>query len=241
MDKVSMDSRITNMVYCCISKGGKVLYSYNGGDRELEALAALCLENTPPFHSWYSHSVGKRTFGFLIVDDCTYFAIVDPCDGSSSVYRFLQHIRDGFRRVSKNGLQDEIFPIIQRLMASLESVNSPAASTEERSPEVWSSSDASPSTKAPLLGKHDKKAKMKERVIEVRDCEEEHVDRGVRIDVSPEQPMRGMSLQKSASTRARGQRLWCRHVKIVAAIDVFLCLVLFGIWLAVCRGFQCVS
>lgn len=240
MDKAPMASSIPTTVYCSVSKAGKVLYSYNGGDRELETLAALCLENAPNFHSWYSHTVGNRTFGFLMDEGCIYFAIVDPCDSSASVHRFLQLIRDGFKKNSKNGLQDELFPIIRHLMASLESVNNPVVSAEERSLEVWVSIDASPSTKAPLLGKHDKKGKMKERVVEVRDSEEEHVDR-VRIDSSPEQPVHGFSLQKSASMRAKGQRLWCRHVKIVAAIDAFLCLLLFGIWLAVCRGFHCVS
>ncbi|XP_020585711.1 phytolongin Phyl1.1-like [Phalaenopsis equestris] len=61
----------------------------------------------------------------------------------------------------------------------------------------------------------------------------------------PVEPAGPMPLQKSLSARAwmqqNGRRLWWRHVKILVAIDLLLCLVLFLIWLAVCRGFQCIA
>ncbi|KAH0453610.1 hypothetical protein IEQ34_017934 [Dendrobium chrysotoxum] len=63
----------------------------------------------------------------------------------------------------------------------------------------------------------------------------------IEMAVEPAGPM---PLQKSLSARNRmqqnGRRLWWRYVKILVAIDALLCLVLFGIWLAVCRGFQCI-
>lgn len=64
----------------------------------------------------------------------------------------------------------------------------------------------------------------------------------IEMAVEPAGPI---PLQKSLSARAwmqqNGRRLWWRHVKILVAIDALLCLVLFGIWLAVCRGFQCIA
>uniref|UniRef100_A0A1D1Z119 Putative VAMP-like protein At1g33475 n=1 Tax=Anthurium amnicola TaxID=1678845 RepID=A0A1D1Z119_9ARAE len=246
-----MASSLGNTIYyCCVCKGNRILYTYNSGDRELESLAGLCLENAPCFHAWYFHTMGGRTYGFLIEDAHVYFAIADPVLGNSKILRFLELVRDGFKKVAKSGFQDELVPVIRRLISSLESVSRPAtasAMTEtetERSPP----SDGSVSTKAPLLGKvsgnHERK-KMKDRVIEVRDGAENYVDKGLKTDVSQE-PMGAISLQKSTSfTRLRNQqiarRLWCRQVRIVIAVDALICLVLFAVWLAICRGFQCVS
>jgi hypothetical protein len=70
----------------------------------------------------------------------------------------------------------------------------------------------------------------------------------VRIDVPNEEVAGGMSLERSMSqSRLRRQQqqpsqsLWMRHAKVIIVIDAVVCLVLFVAWLAVCKGFQCVS
>lgn len=62
----------------------------------------------------------------------------------------------------------------------------------------------------------------------------------------PAEDVGGMSLERSGSqSRLRRQQssrsLWMRHVKVIVAVDAVVCLVLFAAWLAVCKGFQCVS
>ncbi|XP_058097557.1 phytolongin Phyl1.1-like [Magnolia sinica] len=269
---------IQNIVYyCCVAKGNRVLYAYSGGDQEIEALVAVCLERTPPFHIWYFETVGQRTYGFLMEDGYVYFTIADEVLGNSGVLRFLEHVRDGFKKVVKNGsrsnlagsnpicLEEQLVPIIRRLISSLENVSrsEPADWMAERpahqlSPSQFNNqmgnSEAAASTKAPLLGKpskHEKK-KMKDRLAETRDViSEDHrksTDRGIKIDVAPESnqgSVSSISLQKSSSsTRIRGQqqarRMWWRHVRMVLAIDAVVCLVLFGIWLGICHGFHCI-
>ncbi|XP_064972025.1 phytolongin Phyl1.1-like [Musa acuminata AAA Group] len=240
-------SSIDNTVYCCVAKGNKILYSHNSNGCELETLAVLCLENAPAFHKWYFHTVGARTFGFLMVDGHTYFAIVDPSVGNLAILRLLEHIQEGFKKVVKNGFHDELVPIIQRLIASLENMPKSAFALDENSEQV-ASSDGSVSTEAPLLGiKHHekKKKKMKDKVVQSDDVVEDHADGAVNINVA-QQTMGTMSLQRSSSSsrphsQQPGRRLWWRHVKIVVAADVIICLVLFGAWLAVCKGFHCVS
>lgn len=37
-----------------------------------------------------------------------------------------------------------------------------------------------------------------------------------------------------------GKELWRKHVKIIVFLDVVLCLFLFGIWLGVCKGVDCI-
>ncbi|KAG1331219.1 phytolongin Phyl1.1-like [Cocos nucifera] len=228
-----------NMVFCCVSKGNRILHKFNGGDRELEALAERCLEKAPALHSWYSHTVGSRTFSFLMDGNFTYFAIADPSTGNLETRWFLKRFRDSFK-ASKNGFQDELVPVIGRLISSLENMSRNQSSDS-------ASADGSTNSATMLLlgkasGKHDRK-KSKERVVEAEGGGDDRNGRGIKIEL-PHEPAGGVvSLRKSLSSRNRGpqhtQKLWCRHVKMVLAIDAVLCLVLLGVWLGICRGFQC--
>ncbi|KAL0326452.1 UNVERIFIED_CONTAM: Phytolongin Phyl1.1 [Sesamum radiatum] len=199
-----MDPVKTTVSYCCVSKGGRVLYAYNSGDHGVEDLAALCLERTPPFHRWYFQTTRKTTFGFLMDDGHVYFAIVNRGLGNSQVLGFLEKLRDQFRMLGKRGstslcLQEQLLPAVTRLVASLERLSLSASGTGTKD---WPAQNALPlpyqgelalspfnnanghietgsSTKAPLLGKPNKqeKKKMKDHVIAVtvRDTEmEEH-------------------------------------------------------------------
>ncbi|OMO85239.1 hypothetical protein CCACVL1_10333 [Corchorus capsularis] len=266
--------------YCCVSKGNRTLYEYSGGDREIENLAALCLERTPPFHRWYFETIGKRTFGFLIEDGYVYFTIVDEGLENRGVLQFLEHMRDEFRSVAKKGsrgsfsgmssigVQEQLVPVIRRLITSLEHVSrggddwKAETNSSEAGPSPSPSSanaqlEAASSTKAPLLGKSSKqeKKKLKDHVIAVRDIElEEHrksTDRGVKVDPTAMDPNNqngassSISLQKdlgSMRIRTSSQNIrkkWWRLVRIVLAIDAAVCLILFVIWLSICKGIEC--
>ncbi|XP_022763658.1 phytolongin Phyl1.1-like [Durio zibethinus] len=200
--------------YCCVSKGNRTLYEYGGGDHEIENLAALCLERTPPFHKWYFETISQKTFGFLIEDGYVYFIIVDKGLENLGVLKFLEHIRDEFKNFARKGskgsfsgmssigVQEQLVPVIQRLVTSLEHVSyggndwkdeTPSSDHEGLSPSPNNANvqlEAASSTKAPLLGKSksskQEKKKLKDHVIAVRDIElEEHrksTDRGVKLD-----------------------------------------------------------
>ncbi|EHA8591717.1 phytolongin Phyl1.1 [Cocos nucifera] len=230
-----------NVVFCCVSKGNRIHHKFSGGDRELEALAERCHEKAPTLHSWYSHTVNSRTFSFLIEDNYTYFAIIDPSTGNSETRWFLEQLRDSFR-TSKNGFQDELVPFIGRLISSSKSMSQSQTSDN-------ASTDGSTNSARRLLfwkasEKYDRE-KLQERAVEPEDGGEEHSDRGIKIELAHEPVGSVVSLRKSWSSRSQGpqhaQKLWWCQVKVVLAIDVILCLVLFGVWLGVCRGFQCLS
>ncbi|XP_020114410.1 phytolongin Phyl1.1-like [Ananas comosus] len=231
-----MGSSVESTLYLCIAQGGRIIFSYNTKDRELETLAALCLENSPQFHKWYFHTVSTRTFGYLMSDGCTYFAIVDPTLGKSALLQFLKQIREEFRNSRASGAFDSLTPIIRRLIASMDNMPRSAILAEENFHGVGIS-DASPSSMAPLLPKGDG--------IGDSEIDEDHTHSGLKISM-PIEEVGALSLERtsSSSTRARrqysGRSLWWRHVRIVVLADVALCLVLFGIWLGVCRGFRCV-
>ncbi|GAB4845092.1 hypothetical protein Ancab_038498 [Ancistrocladus abbreviatus] len=270
-----MGSIQNTILYCCVAKGSRILYSHSGGDHEIEKLAALCVERAPPYHKWYFHTVSKRTYAFLMEDGCVYFAIVDVGLGNSGVVRFLEHVRDDFKKVTKKGLrrsrsnlnsiclEEQLFPVIRQLISSLEQVSQTGGDwmsgncVEDHQGNSLSRRNSSEgregvsSTKALLLGKcgkHDKK--MKDHVVAIRDVEfEEHgrsTDRGFTTDsgsnnqngeISSISLQRDVSIRRSSSQSFR--KKWYHQVCIVLAIDAAICIVLFGIWLAICQGFQC--
>lgn len=280
---LSMGSIENTFYFFCVSRGNKILFSYSGVGPEIEILAALCLERAPSFHKWYFQTMGKKTFGFLMDDGHVYFAIVNDGLGNQRVLQFLEHMRDEFKKVARKTsrgspssfnplyIQDQLVPVMHRLISSLEHVSQTGNDWMAESPLLHhlgvspSPSDANgqieaaSSTKAPLLGKlskQEKKKKMKDPVTAMRDIElGEHrksTDRGIKIDLgnldSNSQSGVGssISLQKdSGSMRIRSssqsmQKKWCRHVRIVLAIDAAICLILFGIWLVICHGIECI-
>lgn len=265
-----MGSIRNTVYYCCVWNGGKVLYSYNsGGDDEIETLAALCLEKVPCHHKWYFQTMFKKSFGFLMEDGYVYFAIVDSTLGNPGNLEFLEHLRDEFKKVAKKGsnrsftnlnslvLQEQLVPIIRRLVASLEHVTETTST-----PSPYNSNDNNGnldngiSTKAPLLGKSSKqeKRKMRDHVITVREngVAEDHrksADKGgTKADLDSNNhggSITGISLTKEVSSMSRSstqtiQNKWCRQVRIVLAIDVAVCLILFVVWIVVCRGTECI-
>ncbi|TVU43743.1 hypothetical protein EJB05_10234, partial [Eragrostis curvula] len=249
-----MSSSADNTVYCCIARGRKVIYCYNSndsGDPQAESTAALCLEHAPAHHRHYVHTSGSRSYAYLMTDGHTFFAIIDPCVGNAGALQFLERVRDVFRNANahRNGLHDSLVPAVQRLVASLEKMPHAAFILEENADRGGSHESSTTSSKVPLLGKsgsRKEKKKSKDKTASPSDGEnEQHGTRGVRIDM-PEDEVGGMSLERSASqARLRRQQpsrsLWMRHVKIIIIIDAVICLVLFAAWLAVCKGFQCVS
>ncbi|XP_027148723.1 phytolongin Phyl1.1-like [Coffea eugenioides] len=280
-----MGSLHTTVQYCCVSKGDRVVYSYNGGNPEIDNLAVLCLERTPSYHRWYFQTMAKKTFGFFMEDGYVYFAIADEGLTKIGVLKFLQHLRDEFKKATKKGstrnlsnlnstcLQDQLVPVIRHLIAVLENVSRTGAAEQQlgetppyHAAELTPSpsnhgpgtSEAGASTKAPLLGKSSKqeKKKMKEHVIGIRDIElEEHrksTERGARVDlgaldannqgtsVSPVSLQKDFGSMRFRSNSLNFRKRWCRQVRIVLAIDIVVCLVLFGIWLVICGGVECI-
>ncbi|KAJ0535826.1 putative Longin domain-containing protein [Helianthus annuus] len=164
-------------------------------------------------------------------------------------------------------LQEQLLPVIRGLIGSLEHVTEnsvPSPYNDGLSPSPTGNDnagqlDVGASTKAPLLGKSSKqeKRKMRDHVISVREngVVEEHrksADKqGTKVDSSSLDltnqggSVAGLSLSKEVSSMSRSstqtiRNKWCRQVRIVLAIDVAVCLILFIVWLVVCRGTECI-
>ncbi|KAK9054288.1 hypothetical protein SSX86_025366 [Deinandra increscens subsp. villosa] len=255
------------LYYCCVSKGGSILYAYSSeGDLEIEKLGALCLQKSPSHHKWYFQTKFSKTFGYLMEDGYVYFAIFDGNLGTSKNLDFLERLRDVFKKVMKKGskrilsnpnspaLQEQLLPVIRRLISSLDhvpesTIPSPyndASSDNNNNGRI----DLGVSTKAPLLGKSSKqeKRKMRDHVVTVRESGvvEEHKKSADKQDLNNHGgSVMGVSLTKEGSSMSRSRtqavrNKWCRQVRIVLAIDLAVCLILFVVWMVVCRGTECI-
>ncbi|XP_004241928.1 phytolongin Phyl1.1 [Solanum lycopersicum] len=239
-----MGSVQNSVYYCSVSKGGQLIYAYNGGDHETENLAALCLERVPPFHKWYFQTMAKKTFGFLMEDEgYVYFAIVNEGLGNDKVLSFLEQLKDEFRKVGKKGscwtmsnlnsicLQGELVPVI-----------SPCNNATGKI-------EGGDSTNTLLLGKPSRQEKKKrnDHVIAIRDAELEEDQKSTELVdtndqdavVIPIMSQKELCLVRNITSTQNFQKKWCRHVRVILAIDVVVCLVLLVIWLVICEGTKC--
>ncbi|GFQ00281.1 probable vamp-like protein at1g33475 [Phtheirospermum japonicum] len=149
--------------YACIAKGTTVLAESNSKDASLGAVAAKCLDNTPPFHARFTHTVRWRTYAFLIDESFVYFAIFDDRLKKSEGFAFLESVKNAFAGVSKGhkkpGLQNlsshcfqgELNPVFRQLLGSdldhVEGLGSPMGQRLSQSGGFQSGSGPSPVAK----------------------------------------------------------------------------------------------
>ncbi|GKU89081.1 hypothetical protein SLEP1_g3271 [Rubroshorea leprosula] len=237
--------------YTCIARGPIILAQYSSKEPGIESLAQRCIEETPPNHSLFSHTVKKRTYTFLIDDPFAYFAICDEnLDKSESIW-FLNRLKRALEELLQKGLilgsdnfclQSLFNPVFCEMMAlDSEFVTSPRSESKD--------SKGKKSGMAPLLGNPIKGLKKKRRLS--AEANGDLKDGGVESTMDASSDSNGVSrdfrvcLQKGGSFFARdGQKakqIWRKHVMVVLFLDLAVCAALFGVWLYVCRGFQCIN
>ncbi|GMJ00526.1 hypothetical protein like AT5G52990 [Hibiscus trionum] len=245
------------ILYACIAKGPTILADFSSKEPEIELFAQKCIEKTPPFHSVYSHTASKRSHTFLIHHPFVYFIISHENLDKSESFWFLNRLKTAFEDslltglivgtddLTPNCLQSHFNPIFAELMAlDLELVGS--AAKDSRNPSM--DSDRGKGTMvAPLLGQPINGLKKKKRSggLEVNGGEGKDCGVGVGVDnmVDVSDGFRDFSvcMQKSGGERQKAKQTWRKHVWVVLILDLLVCATLFGIWLWVCRGFQCID
>uniref|UniRef100_A0A0E0N5R0 RRM domain-containing protein n=1 Tax=Oryza rufipogon TaxID=4529 RepID=A0A0E0N5R0_ORYRU len=218
-------------VFFCVavtSRGRTDRLSYfqaegDGDDAEevARATAALCLDHAPEHHHWHHHTVvGRRTFAFLAGDDGrTYFAVADPTPGSAETVRFLQRVRDAFGSCGggggatrrRNQRDDAVDAVVWQFVRALRA-------------------SAGRGTAALFPGDDSRGGGDASSADGDKDEEEEEDDRG------------GEAMAVAADgARRRTRRSWWRYSKVVIGVELVLFLVLFVVWMIVCKGFNCVQ
>lgn len=220
------DGGVDDVFFCvaATSRGNRNNISYfhtNAVGEDAESaltLAALCLDHAPEHHRWHHHTVdGARTFAFLSADDGrTYFAAADPTPGAAEVVRFLERVRDACDAAPRKRLREEaVAPVARQFARTLRGVAGPSSGVADAELPEASLQAQEPST--PLQALASEKGEERQRAGERR-----------------------RALQPGESALP-GWRSWSRHATVVIVVDVVLCLVLFAVWMGVCKGFRCLT
>jgi len=233
-DVTGAEDGVDDVFFCvaATSRGNRSSISYfhtNAAGEDAQsalALAALCLDHAPEHHRWHHHTVaGERTFAFLSAGDGrTYFAAADPTPGAAEVVRFLERVRDACDAAPRKRLRDEAVAHVarqfeQQLRAAAAGASSgagdsaalPGASPRELAP---------PTPMAPVCAADAGGEK-----------DEEHQRAGAQR----------RALQPGGESARARWRSWWRHAVVVIGVDVVVCLVLFAVWMGVCKGFRCLT
>ncbi|XP_021280788.1 phytolongin Phyl2.2 [Herrania umbratica] len=250
--------------YACIAKGPTILAEFSSKDEGIESLAQKCIEKSPPFHSMFSHTVSKRTYTFLIDGPFAYFIICQEDLDKSESFWFLNRLKCAFEdfletgliagtdNMTPNCLQSYFDPIFSEIMAlDMELVTSPSKESQDPS---LDSNKGKGTVVAPLLGSPSKGLKKKKRLsgLEANGGEAKDAGGGIgmenKVDVADDFRDFPVSMQKSVGgyymgggDRQKAKQIWRKHVWVVLILDLVVCVTLFGIWLMVCRGFQCID
>ncbi|KAG6578612.1 Phytolongin Phyl2.1, partial [Cucurbita argyrosperma subsp. sororia] len=249
------------VLYACIASGTVILAEFT---RELNLvdLAFRCIEKAPPHHSIFSHTVRKRVYMFLIEGPFVYFGIFHEDLYKSEICGFLNRLRcvfeeflesesfKGFENFTSYCFQSQFDSTFRHLLGlNLNNTSYSVLKEAQRS-----SLDSSKRKQIPLISKFSNpsslmKKKKKKKVV--GDANEEAgkyavVDSADLNDHNNGLCSRDSSLlkQKNGShmiERQKVKQIWRKHVWVVLSIDLFVCLVLFAIWLWVCRGFRCIE
>lgn len=245
--------------YVCIAKGTTILSQFIR-EPDLESIALKCIEKSPPLHSMFTHTIRKRTYTFLIKDPFVYFAIFDENMEQSQEIWFLNRIKCAFEEVIESGalkgvhsfspycLQKECDPIfLEAMTLDLSLLNSSGSESKDSRNPSMDSTKGMKVVMTPLLGAKPSKGLQKKKKrpgSEKANGDSRSGTLEKKVDVFDDVNGRDFSLpvQKVfANDRQKSKQIWRKHVWVVLLLDLFVCSVLFVIWLCICRGFKCVE
>ncbi|MED6155787.1 hypothetical protein PIB30_008369 [Stylosanthes scabra] len=259
--------------YVCIARATTVLAHRRAttADPAVESLASECIALAPPNHSFFTQTLKRRTYTFLMDPPFVFFAIFDHRLIKPFQLRFLHRLRDSssaFLRSQSPTKDDDFVPFcFQSQFDSIfgETLNFESEGFLSRIPSVDSPSAAASANKigrssstVPLLGKPQEGVlKKKKRAVEavngeVKDgggspenkvdmCNDEFNGGGGTRDFSVAVAAKGGGCVGNDHHRQKAKHIWKKHVWVVLLLDLSVCVVLFVIWLWVCSGFKCMT
>ncbi|CAL5204064.1 unnamed protein product [Lathyrus oleraceus] len=230
MDAASMISNPDLIHYLCIAKSTTILAHHIKDSKDsstIETLASKCLQHSPPNHSFFSHTVNNRTYTFIIQPPFVLFAIFDHNLLKSHALAFLNRIKSSLlQTLDQNAtfapfsLQPQFDSVLNETLNFYDLSSNPDSSV------------ISPTNSRTLLVKPDEGLKKKKRIVD--DGKE-----AALVDLSSDD---NSSLPFSKiNDRQKAKHIWKKHVWVVLMLDLFVCAVLFVIWLWVCSGFDCMA
>ncbi|KAL1203107.1 Phytolongin Phyl2.1 [Cardamine amara subsp. amara] len=253
------------LLYSCIAKGTVILAEFaSKEERGIEDLALRCIENVPPHHSMISHTVHKRTYALIIDGFFSYFAILDEAVTKSESLWLFNRLKSALESLISDGsmadsldnpiqhcLQSKLDPVFAEIFCGggdndkdlelelgLGLVRSPRSVTKNNQ-SVDSSRGRKGGSLMPLLEKPLRVLKNKKRLqMEVKSEGNNWTEK--KMGLGGCKGVRN-GLFHDHHHRQKAKQIWKKHVWVVLMFDLCICVLLFGIWLWVCQGFQCIE
>ncbi|TKY74084.1 VAMP protein [Spatholobus suberectus] len=205
--------------YACIARSSTILAQHQSEkEPDMESLAAQCVAQAPSNHSLFSHTVNNRTYTFLMDPPFVFFAISHHTLLKSQTLPFLHRIRSSFRQTLSSN-NHPFAPL--SFQPQFDSIFSDALRFDPdnlRSPPL-------PLPLPPQLLKKKKRPNDPPATLDVSD------------DVVSSPPHKPQPLDR----HNKAKHVWKKHVWVLLLLDLFVCAVLFVIWLWVCSGFKCMA
>ncbi|BAT78838.1 hypothetical protein LR48_Vigan04g153800 [Vigna angularis] len=208
--------------YACIARSDTILAQHQS-DKEpnMEALAAQCVAQAPPNHSLYSHTVNNRTYTFLIDPPFVFFLISHHTLLKSQTLPFLHRIRSSFRQTLPSSVQSHHHFTPLSFQPQFYSIFDHALTNDSQDRALRSEPPLNP----PPQGLKKKKRPN---------------DAPATLDVSDDVSLSPLKHQPH-DRHTKAKHVWKKHVWLLLLLDLFVCAVLFLIWLWVCSGFKCMT
>ncbi|KAK7410723.1 hypothetical protein VNO78_01737 [Psophocarpus tetragonolobus] len=202
--------------YLCIARSETILAQHQSEkEPNMEALAAQCVAKAPANHSLFSHTVNERTYTFLMDPPFVFFAISHHSLLKSQTLPFLHRIKASFRQTLPSNHHFAPLSFQPHFHAIFNNAlyNICVPTTKNLSP--------SPSP-SPQGLKKKKRPNDFPATLDVSDD---------LLSLSPIRP----------DCHTKAKHVWKKHVWVLLLLDLFVCAVLFVIWLWVCSGFKCMA
>ncbi|CAF2028982.1 BnaCnng58790D [Brassica napus] len=230
------------LFYSCIARGTVILAEFSSKDEpEIEALALRCIQNVPSHHSMISQTVRKRTYASIIDGLFTYFAILDEAATKKESLWLFTRLKSAMEALVSDGsaldkptqhcLQSKLDPVFAEIAGGGNN------NKKDLEPELGLDSSKEQRALKPLLAKPLMVLKKNKKRVQT----EAKMDVAGGVSVSNSRGLPRNGLIHDHHHRQKAKQIWKKHVWVVLMFDVCICLVLFGIWLWVCQGFQCIQ
>ncbi|MCL7038970.1 hypothetical protein MKW94_000390 [Papaver nudicaule] len=248
-----MVSDRNSVLYACISKGNTVLAEFSSGDVDLQTKALRCLEKAPDYHITYTHTIRQKIYSFLMADPFVYFAIVNEEFGHLQSFQFLDCVKQAFSKIlerkdvkrseilTSHCFHEEFIPIFRSLMES-ECKSNELQSSVVSTGDLCNDGRNSRSKHSENLRKKKHSGEMDDERNElpiVNKVDSSCGDSNSNSEFSTSLLKSGSYMRNNGYLHAK--KMWRRHVWTVLLIDLMICCVLFGVWLWICRGFECIA
>lgn len=237
------------ILYACVASaaGERILveHEHDGTATPLFPLAAQCLRAAPRFHALYTHTTRGRIYAFLMnpetqkqvprnqEDEDTYslvfFAIADEALGREKTFLFLRRLCQSYCKC-RNRKGFDISQVLKEVAGTTMRTGLAQAALP-RDFDLGNGGGES-------VGGEKEGDRRKDGEEDPCSSQDGHE---MEIDVAADCNRDSRHHPRPPFSKRLMEKIWWQHVRVVILLDLVICFIMLGIWLTVCRGFQCIA